>query len=537
LFNSFSLLYNYWPWKENVLYVSYSLLLLLVIFRLFSDFSFAAAQIEFCIGFEFEEISHLVVGAEDYSVQKVPIFSFHYNDRLLWHVEIDGKNIEFVVNHFPRSDIALVHQSMVHIKYAIDQLNVLFLTNKERGVSFREWVNSLKALFIPKTIMEETALNTLDEKRTCLLIQETGSFPCFKPQVTIQLPLNRLVDLCFNLFCNDFLQLPYFLQSLPYANIEDLYQVRTYKGGLFFLQSLTMGRMSDPTVESCVDLIGRGFSQFDVKRLLPIMSRRPFSLMCQELEQRQELHRSDYVEEFMGAMSFNKLFATVPSTFGQADYGEQFLVSGRPSDLKGLNTLIYGKKRVPIRLEKDDSPLLSEGIISTTFLKRIFPNFAEITSYEQVIASIVTPCPRPVFNPERDGLTLTVTEDSDYHFDLLSPPVLLCHNNGHERVPHRDCDSMGALQDGDLDGDCIVEFRRIQGAEHLRKFPDRDFLCTTENIVDESTRLFEEVIRILDCSDDITQNRVIVAANELCKENELGDLDRLGTVDKSSDSS
>ncbi len=109
---------------------------------------------KFKIGFEFQEANHLFPqGANNFAIQKKTIFTAMKNDKELWHVEIDGSDIEFVTPPFTVEEREYLSLSMQSIQQACQILKELSQQTNNQ-VSFQQWIEG---------IQEE--LSNLDQKR------------------------------------------------------------------------------------------------------------------------------------------------------------------------------------------------------------------------------------------------------------------------------------------------------------------------------------------------------------------------------------
>lgn len=109
------------------------------------------------------------------------------------------------------------------------------------------------------------------------------------------------------------------------------------------MSGMTPEKDDSPLLSKAKQSIG----QLDAKRNLYIMSRRPFSIMQQEIKDckfclsdefsRNTLKEENYNVAFDKIMENNKLFKNVPDNFCKACYGEQFFENeGKPKNLESI---------------------------------------------------------------------------------------------------------------------------------------------------------------------------------------------------------
>ena len=100
--------------------------------------------IPFKLGFEFQEKNGLVPKAkEDDELQKKPIFEVKYDEEKLWHVEIDGDDIEFVTVPFAyngqdKNELENLKKCMASIKLSIE-----LLKKNTSECDFTSWENEI----------------------------------------------------------------------------------------------------------------------------------------------------------------------------------------------------------------------------------------------------------------------------------------------------------------------------------------------------------------------------------------------------------
>ena len=159
---------------------------------------------------------------------------------------------------------------------------------------------------------------------------------------------------------------------------------------------------------------------------LPLLSRRPFSLMCRDIN-----YEDNYANFFfaMFGQQANKSFFSgfaVPRLLDRANYGEQFFdgTTGEYQDLSAFlpnfeeDFLENGNR---IFLEN----LLKKGIVTTTMIR----NSKKIIKVEgQSLADIFNQYYRRAIEsvgvPEHSRLNLFPFSLSSWEYDVLSPPLL-----------------------------------------------------------------------------------------------------------------
>ncbi|MEI8295097.1 MAG: hypothetical protein WCG04_01060 [Alphaproteobacteria bacterium] len=100
----------------------------------------------FKIGFEFQELTHLLKGAsERFDLQKKPIFQVSWRGRKLWHLEIDNDDIEFVTVPFEDHDMEGITVCIESISIACDVLKKLF-AQKNNQITFGECLHGFNSL-------------------------------------------------------------------------------------------------------------------------------------------------------------------------------------------------------------------------------------------------------------------------------------------------------------------------------------------------------------------------------------------------------
>ncbi len=356
--------------------------------------------------------------------------------------------------------------------------------------------------------------------------------PVFKPQVTIQHRLEKTIPLFLSLFCFDsrYAQENEFHDyNINYVTerrrptittqeiIDTLFSVRFYDkevnqplecfpitseikfenktssiDGLLFLHTYTCLCLSltfEPDDIRSTGKILEHFSksrQVDAKRNLGLLSRRPFSVMWDDISHLYPDERFVTIQAANVATQRQEEFSM---KFSSVNYAEEYID--------------YQKKRVDLTYLRDLFPnptrslllLLQNGIISTSMLRQMDqlamgPESIPVTEifsqyYRDVINSVDTPLSGYKFD-----LKTKVIKAVERKVDALSPPYFLAHT-----------DSMGAYKDHmDLSyGEAVVEIREIEniGAYALQwmglSFNDHNgkFL-TNERINGDSSALLSQ---------------------------------------------
>ncbi len=478
-------------------------------------------SIPFKMGFEFQETSSLCPWALHNShIQKKELFSIKDEGKRekLWHVVIDGCDIEFITRPFTDKEHASLEQSIGAIVHSINTLREILQSKPE--VSFLEWVNFLE--HHPHTPLTIEKSETFESITSQMITRPSKDWnPRFSPQVTIQHPLEYAIPLYFGLFgFRTSPTLQCFVASLPFrdllleyhgdADAQNVGHIFSSFGrkvsGLLFLHSLTLVQMTplsedhddkyflEETAKNLTD-----FYQIDAKMRLTLMSRRPFSSMLEDI--RHDLN-GPYSTCFKHAMTHNTSFMRifeVPSLLYKTNYAEQFFdEEGHVRPLQHLldffqdDFVEHNRERL--------LHLLKNGVIGTPMLRNLkeehtvgfsleLLNKADVY-FEASIKSVESPQKRFILSLETPRLVQEVPS----RYDSLSPPWFLHLDN-----------SMGAFKD-DLSvkdkeryGEAIVEVRGIRHVEHwfLKKvelnprIKDSFLTVPDENLTSQARKLFD----------------------------------------------
>lgn len=504
---------------------------------------------KFKVGFEFQT-SGIVLSDEitnDPSrmvqIQKKPIFkSVDKKGEELWHVEIDGTDIEFVSVPFSDEMEDELKLSLAQIQQACDELDSLL--KKQEKVSIGAWVANLGAY--PKINVQychkqkDVLRSPLNPYMLKFKKRKNYKNITFNPQVTIQYPLEKIMPLFFGLFgFDDVVEMRRLSTSIPnydllYGNILDNHEsfqkavqstwpqhLITKISGLAFLHAFTMTNMAisassaavpDVTtgkkqpltdghlllnIEAEIAQQGNGvlLPQIDAKRNITFMSRRPFSSMFKNIEEKIK-----YLEYFTKNLEennkyFNYIFE-VPKYLCKANYGEQFYDKNGVLDLSHSENLI--EKEFYSSYKDLIDRLLKRGIVTMSIIRNLKqvlmstkeyfePLWIERNYYKYAVESVQDPTHR--YNLKVKGGAIELEKSSSHH-DMLSPPWFLDDNN-----------AMGYLKDDtQIDkryGEAIVEIRGIKrvGEWFLKRVSSAEnggsFLVFPDKIESQGALLFK----------------------------------------------
>lgn len=446
-----------------------------------SGVSVSPSKMPFKLGFEFQEASGLCPWAiNDNNVQKKPLILFknksinNEKEEILWHVEIDSSDIEFVTKPFTYKEKDLLKNTINSI---LESINILKDFQKEK-IYFDEWYLALEKKYSNQ--YEKT--NKLKNSEEFFMLVPKNWKPQFSPQATIQHPLEYAIPLYFSLFgfnspymINFSASLPFrdiFLEAQQNANSENylrcIHGYQQKMNGLVFLHALTlvsMGSDIDDTDEKLLEETKKQFktsNQVDPKIKLAIMSRRPFSSMLKDIHNSEQ---GSYYEYFMSVMKMNFSFSETEICFNKTNYAEQFFdENGKPKSLAYL--LKFFEEEFLKKNKKKLTYLLEKGIISTTMLRNIREDVkVNKIGVSSLLNSFFERAVKSVEYPEKARVEISISESflnfsfqkSDY--DILSPPLFLDKDN-----------SMGRLRDDLTEeekayGEAIVEIRAISSVQ------------------------------------------------------------------------
>lgn len=455
---------------------------------------------KFKLGFEFQESSGLCPWALNNTLfQKTPFFELIKMDvrRPLWHLVVDSDDIEFVTEPFTYNERKLLKFCIRTILEALEGLKTLVRT--QSNLTFETWMSQMEQKW-QDSDFSIFYFDDYERVQEASLIAKSPKMwePSFKPQTTIQHPLEFAIPLYFGFFGFNSRYMPFFSDCFPFreyflttqssANITEY--KRTVRGylqkisGLIFLHALTLEYMSpiedttDEEKEDSQQLIMtqkafHGSHQMDAKLMVPIMSRRPFSLMCKDIN-----FQGGYEQSFRASVEVNLGFRTVIRSFSRTNYAEQHVNSkGEPRNL--LHFFEYFNKEFALANEAVLVDLLKHGVISTTMIRNIrddiptdgFPNnsflFNEL--YNIAIRSVDFPQKLFIINTDNGSV-----QSIPWKFDVLSLPCFLDCENSMGRFKN-------VMTAEELDyGEAIVEIRAIDEVQSwfLRKCNLSDRLGT-----------------------------------------------------------
>ena len=448
----------------------------------------------FRLGFEFQASGSLCPNAPKSSfIQKKAIFeAITETKEKLWHVEIDGTDIEFVTVSFSDKDDDKLKKCVQSIHDVFLDLSQILQT---KDFTFQEWLTHLQEKLYHRDsnkgvhIIQSEFFNRVEN----INIKMPHNWqPKFQPQVTIQHPLEYTVPLYFSLFgFNDNNYMLHFVTSLPgfnmistsFASLQEEGNFEQWKNiskffrnklnGLVFLHALaidTMAALEDQTDQQLLNetLIGlKESGQVDAKKKIPLMSRRPFSSMWHNIATHEKVIKilegsNTYPSYFKEMMEDNDMFIKgrkAPELIFKSNYAKQFFDDfGNSIPLYNLYEHLFDQaflKENEEILEK----LLNEGVVSTTMIR----NFHAVKSsgsyqilnsaneyYMNSIETVAQPNYRYIINNEGK------IEKNKWDYDMFSPPWFLDED-----------DSMGKHKD-EIDsqfGEAIIEVRGIRNVQ------------------------------------------------------------------------
>ncbi len=572
-----------------------------------SNCSNSTPEKKFRIGFEFQTAGSIVGNNVPWEFQKVPLFEVFYKGKKLWHIEIDGGDIEFVTAAFAndeegssllemcgstiteaskmlrdisktpnkslfcyfdavtcnfmrrkgfkdfevrsgdvrinnpvyfcdkeksilvsgigdniitihvrpedaeedfrqiaiiKSDEITCHGKIGLEKFINEKLSTCVVCNLNEVITYLQkegWEVKIKRNNKPDISQDE--INKIEIRRTV-----AGWNGIFQPHVTIQMPLEKIVDVYDSLF--DYRN----YDALPDNIKNDIKNIKCIKEklnsvsdlkmrGLIFLHAYTMKAMSSFTFENLYDNIVKELvlnaeikAQFDAKSSLLLMSRRPFSEMFKDISIGNTTQKSidDYQSMYLN--KFNEVTKDLKlEKIDESGYGIQLLdTQQRPVNIR---TYIQDCNEHDDTFKKGKIDILAEhGVLCPSTIKYLKnKNVKDVLMYrlqkDCITQSILTPEKSVYFDVTSDLLNFSNNEK----YDLLSPPALLTTQK-HER---RDVDSMGSYKESREYykireyGEAIVEFRGIHYAlPQQRQDNVGKHLSTIENISNDMLKTF-----------------------------------------------
>lgn len=576
-----------------------------------SNCSNSTSEKKFRIGFEFQTAGSILGNNVPWKFQKVPLFEVFYKGKKLWHIEIDGGDIEFVTAAFANDeegssllkmcgstiteasktlrDISKVpNKSLfyyfdtityfmrgecfkdfeVRLDDVIHINNPVYFCDKEEQILV-SGISDTDIIMISRKDGEFKNIATITSKEidvynaddlknfikdklsTCVVcnlndvitylqnddwevkiqrnnkpdisqdeinkikIHRTvaGWNGIFQPHVTIQMPLEKIVDVYNKLYSNlDTIGDTTTMHSLKMIDAEHK-KIKKIIGrietnlrnerdigiekikGLIFLQAYTMKSMC-PEGENPEGSLLRCFyatRQVNAKAKLIMMSRRPFSEMFKEInyEKKQETYTSAF-KTLKNSLQLGNIKGS--------DYGRKF---GR--DIRMAFT----------DLPKQYTELAQAGILTPSMVPFITgvgqtTQLQQYLEYESIINSVPNPPNRVIVVHQDEKITYEVNHQ-ETNYDLLSPPVLLNTSQNDQKLTdesHRDVDSMGAYKKNRAEyetekyGEAIVEFRGISYAITPINSSDgkpsrfENFLSEAEHISPDMDNIFKTLQEI-----------------------------------------
>ncbi len=373
----------------------------------------------FRIGFEFQMHGELCKWAlKNYSIQKSPIYEIGVNGKKLFHIELDGPDIEFVTVPFSSYALEEKEHMKICMKFIVNMTELLIkLTNNpNRNTTIAQWFiesQKIDGIWMRSYEIFSRIKKGIIEKPTI------DWQPEWQPQVTVQHPLQSTINLVDNLFDGTIIQQS-IQEAKPFYNpvsneAKPLYD--TAIGGLIFLLASEICGINKSTVyqpNEVFRLLMKGkyvragdtipdldmisdtlesfetVHQFDAKRRTLFMSRRPFSHMLSDILKQKSIFTSDklsleslnlgFAQLFKQAMKENRFYKTcetlsgkqqrieVSQSFWRANYAEQFFdKEGTPLVLTELLDYFDEETKILPSLKK----LLDNGILSTAMFRHL----------------------------------------------------------------------------------------------------------------------------------------------------------------------
>ena len=186
-----------WDKIERNMKLIYTACFALII--LFFDLFGMKQQMPFRVGFEFQMSGALCSWAmSDYSLQKKPLFEAGIDGNRLFHVELDGPDIEFVTipfSYLPGEKTKL--ERCMDFIVNMTEIMMKLSNNPDRKTTMLKWFDEsskIKGICLIKyqifSIVEQ-----LDIKKPT-----NDWLSVWQPQVTLQHPLRSSINLLDNLF-------------------------------------------------------------------------------------------------------------------------------------------------------------------------------------------------------------------------------------------------------------------------------------------------------------------------------------------------
>ena len=487
-------------------------------------------KFRFKIGFEFQEDNHLCNWAKERrDVQKIPIFTAeNANQEKLWHLEIDGEDIEFVTPPFSREEGEKLRTSLQSIDISYQKLSSIKDWKKDKfhtspDLTMNEWLYGIDTTGMPLRNQLETVLKSkpnriLEEKLEEIkklaqgliyslnirLIPQPLFYEIkdnkfntrncklsFTPQVTIQHFLKDTIPLAVTL--SDKKTSKKFRAALPFYSDKTKFLRQNYfssENGLLFLYALTItgikhykGCQHHDIILSLNDIKENfeRYRQVDAKICLDFLSRRPFSEMWQDIKDSVAGvdFKNLYHERIINA---NRHFQDVMNGFKFFNYAEEYYTDeGERYDFSHA----FQKACEP----SDESFLWKNGILSTGMIQMLYPQIFKDYLINS-INSVESVSKRPMFDPKAFEIVW-----ADSTVDSLSPPWFLHPENsmGFYSVANHQ-----GISDTKHYGEAVLEMRSISrinpivlGKMNLDQDAYGKFLTATESsLYDDAYKLY-----------------------------------------------
>ena len=529
----------------NFFYISF----ILIILAYKCIYAADTEKFRFKIGFEFQEDNHLCNWAKERrDVQKIPIFiAENANQEKLWHLEIDGEDIEFVTPPFSSEEeegeklqislqsIDISYKKLYSMKdwkksnfrdapditicewlYGINttdmpqkkQFEIAFQKNQNSKLKdkLQEIEESAKGLvdslfFLNIQIVPERLFEQIKGSR----FSNRNCKPSFTPQVTIQHFLRDSIPLMVTL--SDRKTSQKFRAALPFYSDKTRFLGQNYfssENGILFLHALTITGIEHyksfeyHDIVQSLNGIKRNFERYrqvDAKIYLDFLSRRPFSEMWQDIKDSVagKSFSALYQERIIAA---NEHFKEAMRNFKFFNYAEEYYTNA----FKRYDFLDAHASQFPEGLgvsnvsspNSADSPLsffLENGILSTGMIGALHPNIFE-NYLDHTITTVENPSERLMFDP---GTFKAVSANSTV--DSLSPPWFLHLENsmGFYSLANRQ-----GISDIKHYGEAVLEMRSISRINpmvldkmKIGRGAYREFLTARErDLYDDANRLY-----------------------------------------------
>lgn len=292
---------------------------------------------------------------------KEPLFTCTKDGRKLFHFEIDGSDVEFVTSPFSTKDESDLRDciSMIQKASAILKEQV----NSETNFTLKKWYDQLESIGLnlhKESLFEKLENQVISWKKGT---QKWEGF--FQPHATIQLPLEKVIEIVFEIFESVPTIISIFEASLPFKSKDDfmnfiksdtktrkilLKKFNTKIDGLMFLMAETLLNLTIPVFGNKSEIeLNENLMQDEIKFhqscpkiFLHIMSRRPFSDMHHQLE--DESQKVGFSNLFKMRMRNNLLFTNLDSFlkyYNTGIFDEKIEFNGVPQNFEKINYAAY----------------------------------------------------------------------------------------------------------------------------------------------------------------------------------------------------